>query len=734
MGRIVVFGGTSEGRRLSELLTRAGKEVLVCVASTYGEEMLKDISGLRVRVGRLDAEGMKKLLSDENPEAVVDATHPYAMEASKNIREACSASETQYLRLSRPGSAADISKPVREQKKPAEKRRQCSSWEMQPADILEMLSSDEAPEASVTTVESIEEAAHFLSRHDGNALITTGSSGLLPFRTVLQYQERLTVRVLPSEESVSACRRAGFDGRHIIAMQGPFSAEMNELLLKETGSKWLVTKDSGDAGGLREKLLAAGRAGAGVILVRRPEGREGLSFEEIMRRLCPEGNAAKEAVQKNSPGEKAADSFGEMVPGLYPEKSVAAPRREVFLVGTGMGSPSLLTAEAEAAIQNADVLIGSSRLLEGFNSCRKPCFQSYRGEEIRTFLDHHTEYRKAAVLLSGDIGFYSGAKNIQSALEAAGTGEYRVEPVCGISSVQYFCAKCGISWEDVSLVSAHGRDENIAAAIRNNRLVFALAGGRQALEDLAKTLADLGFGGLTAKVGVNLSYPDERIYETTAAAMALEAPEGLVVIIFENPDAGKHVVTHGIPDERFIRGGVPMTKEEVRTVVLSKMRLTREAVVYDIGAGTGSVAVEAARQADRGRVYAIERKQPALQLIHENVRHFGVTNLKVVSGEAPEAMEGLPAPTHAFVGGSGGRLEEICEALLEKNPQVRIVVTAVSLEGISAIAGYLKRKNFAHREVTEISAARMREMGGYHMMTGMNPVVVAAFDDAEEAM
>ena len=770
MKRIMIFAGTSEGRELAEELFERGYDILVCVASDYGREMLKGLPSGRIRVGRMDTGEMEALIREWNGETgetasflVVDATHPYAEEASRNIRSACARAGVECLRLLRP--SAGIVKEfggIRDEgaKREASGRTEAKDVEGEAFD--EEQGGDITRVASgVIEVGSIVEAARYLARHEGRALITTGSRELEAFREIPGFEGRLTVRVLPSSESLSACRRAGFDGKHIIAMQGPFSVEMNELMLRETGAAYLVTKESGDAGGFREKLSAAERAGAKVILVRRPK-EEGLSFGEVLKR-CGAGSGdpgesadprVLSAVEGNAP--ENGQPYPER-PEPHPERSASA--REVFLVGCGCGDARMLTGEAREAIRRADILIGSRRLLKAFSKGDRPVFEAWRSGEIRGFLDSHPEYGTAVVLFSGDVGFYSGAGGLLEALSGAegsaaadrrrgarwkepvagedgalreepGTGDgeaYRVKLLCGISSVQYFCAKCGIPWEDVCLVSAHGRDVNLAAAIRRNRRVFSLMEDGPTLKALMGRLCDCGLGHIPVLVGVNLSYPDEEIRETTVEGFRASGAEGLVVVIFQNDAADEAVVTHGIPDAEFVRGEIPMTKEEVRSVVLSKLRITRSAVVYDIGAGTGSVAVECALAAEGGRVYAVERRAEGAGLIAANARHFGLMNVEVVMGEAPEALEGLPVPTHAFIGGSGGRFGEICDRLREKNPRIRIVATAVTLEGIRAVTEYINERELKDAEVVQISAAKSRRAGEYHLMAGMNPVLVAAW-------
>lgn len=185
-----------------------------------------------------------------------------------------------------------------------------------------------------------------------------------------------------------------------------------------------------------------------------------------------------------------------------------------------------------------------------------------------------------------------------------------------------------------------------------------------------------------------------------------------------------YVTTPGIPDQAFLRGQAPMTKEEVRSVSLSKLALAREAVVYDIGAGTGSVAVECARQCINGTVYAIEKNAQALELLRQNKIKHRAWNLEIISGEAPEALSELPVPTHAFVGGSGGRLMEIARLLWEKNPRVRLVLNVISLETLQEVIELMKNTEFSHKEIVQISVAKAKELGRHHLMMGQNPVYV----------
>jgi precorrin-6Y C5,15-methyltransferase (decarboxylating) len=197
-------------------------------------------------------------------------------------------------------------------------------------------------------------------------------------------------------------------------------------------------------------------------------------------------------------------------------------------------------------------------------------------------------------------------------------------------------------------------------------------------------------------------------------------------MLLENPQAD-HIVTPGIPDEAFVRGKVPMTKEEVRILSVAKLRLREDSVVYDVGAGTGSVSMEIARLCSEGRVYAIERNQEGIQLIRDNSQKLGLSNVIPVEGLAPAAMETLPAPTHAFIGGSSGNMKDIITMLRRKNPAVRIVINTIALESIAEVMTLIKELEILGADIVQITAARSRELGRYHMMTGLNPVYIISF-------
>ena len=656
MEKLLLFAGTTEGRELAEFLERQGVSCHVCVATEYGEQLIDEkTSGPRVYSGRLDQNEMEILMKREGIRVAVDATHPYAAVVSANIRAACGAAGCRYLRLLREEVPADV---------------RC------------------------VFVDSVEQAVEYLKGTSGRVLAATGSKELAKYTALPDYRERVTARVLSTPEAVAECAKLGFQGKNLICMQGPFDEELNYAMLKQTGARFLVTKESGKTGGFPEKLRAAARAGARLVVVGRPAKEEGYSEMEIRRILCR-------------------------------EFSIACSRR-IALVGIGMGNPDNMTLEAREACRQADVLIGAERMLETVKELAKPTYQAYLPDQISCFLEEHPEYERAAILLSGDVGFYSGAKKLLDRF----SGE-QVKVYCGISSVVYLCARLGTAWDDAALVSIHGRNQNLLDSVRAHRKVFALVGKEESFRQMCRRLTEYGYGDVRIDVGCHLSYPEEQILTGTAESLQ-EAATGDLAAVLIRREGELPVVTHGLEDEQFERDKVPMTKSEVRSISLSRLELRRDSVVYDVGAGTGSVSVEAALQAPEGMVYAIEKKPEAVALIDRNRKKFGAANLQVVEGMAPEALEDLPVPTHAFIGGSSGNLKAILELLLKKNPGIRIVINAIALETVSEALACVRKLPLERVDIASVSVGKARSVGSYHMMMGQNPVYVISCSGAAE--
>ena len=393
---------------------------------------------------------------------------------------------------------------------------------------------------------------------------------------------------------------------------------------------------------------------------------------------------------------------------------------KIYIVGVGTGSKDMMTKQALLAIENSDCIIGAPRMLDCFADRKVLKFRSSYSDEMVAYIKSNPQLKTISVVVSGDVGFFSAAKKLVDLLEG-----YDVTLVCGISSIVYFCSKLKTSWDDIKIVSVHGRDNNVIGSIMTNNKTFILTGGKQKTQDICKMLCECGLGDVVISVGENLSYDNERITTKTARELINDCFDDLSVMLVYNENSfTRKYITHGIPDEEFIRGEVPMTKCEVRSVSISKLRLKQNDICYDIGAGTGSVAVEMALLATDGFVYAVEKDPDALALLEENKKKFGTYNLKIIDATAPDGLDDLPAPDRVFIGGSSGNMAEIFEMILVKNPKARIVVNAITLETVSETLSCFEKCELIDVDIVQMSVAKSKKISAYNMMMGQNPVYI----------
>ena len=693
MKEILIFAGTTEGRKLSECLSKADILHTVCVATEYGEIVLTENACAHVHRGRMDVEEMSAFISDGQFSAVVDATHPYAQVVTENIRTAMKGMDIPYIRL---------------------KRETDDSYDYD----------------KIRSFECNEDCAEALLQINGNILLTTGSKELSVYCGYESLKDRLYVRVLPGLESLSLCNENGIMGKHILALQGPFTVDMNEAMLRQYDISCLVTKKSGRAGGYIEKLEAAKRLDIPVYVVERANVEE---------------NASNTRNTNGGDNRGKAYSFREtceLLNNICHKQINAQNKLNITLAGVGMGSQASLTKEVEQAIKEADIILGAKRMIDIYEPRleKKPY---YMAGDIIPYLkklqgnDTFYEDKNVVILFSGDSGFYSGCQSLYRSLRAeteSGALDADISIMPGISSIAYLAACTGESYQDAEICSIHGRKQaNLADIIRHNSKTFMLMSGVNDVNSLGQLLLDAGLNQCIVIAGYELSYETQEIMALTPIECVKLKKEGLYTCLIKNPNAGDRRLTHGKADSEFIRDKVPMTKEEVREVSICKLRLTDKALVYDIGSGTGSIAMEMAGLSPDLKVYAIERKPEAVALIKKNKEKFKLDNIEVIEAEAPEGLDELPKPTHVFIGGSGGNLNEILNTLYSMNDSMRIVITAVSLETIAQIKEILSAYPIANEDIVELQVNRSKVIGKYHMMQAENPVWICSFDFREGA-
>ena len=698
MKKIVIFAGTTEGRRLSEILADAGIAHTVCVATEYGEIVMREQTDaeaagtkgqplVSLHRGRMDRQQMEEFLRNEGYEIVVDATHPYAQVVTENIQDAVKTQSSIYLRLER-----EISETP----------------------------EAENPVVSIRYFESNADCAKALENTEGNILLTTGSKELSTYCASGRLHDRLYVRILPGRESLELCMEQGIKGRQILALQGPFSTEMNAAILKQYDIHHMVTKNSGRTGGYQEKLEAAKILGIPVYVIQpAKKAVDTYSFAEICGKL-----------------EQLCDC-----------KLSGQGSMEICLAGIGMGSKDGQTQEVQHAIETADILLGAERMIERYSAKieKRPYYMT---EQILPYLEQlqkngltaQKDPLRVTVLFSGDTGFYSGCRKLYVALQeavAVGVLNAGVRILPGISSVATLAARVGESYEDAAILSMHGKKLNrLSTTVESHEKVFLLTSGSEDIRKIGHLLAEAGLTDCEVIAGYQLSYPEESIRILTPGQCEEITEEGLYTCLIRNPHWQPERLTHGRADICFLRDAsetegkirrTPMTKEEVREVSICKLNLTQNAVVYDIGSGTGSVAIEIAGVPGGVQVYAIERKPEAVELLRKNREQFHMDNIQIIEAPAPEGLEELPVPTHAFIGGSGGRLLDILQTLYRKNPHMRIVINAISMETIAEFKEVLDTFPVEEEEILQMQVSRVKKLLSYHLPQAENPVWICSF-------
>ncbi len=677
--KILIFSGTTEGRSLSEMLEKNCIKHTVFVATEYGEMLQPKGEYTLVEEGRKTESEIRNYALEA--EVVVDATHPYAALVSENIKRAVNGTKAKLIRVLRDSDDADMS--------------ECISY-----------------------FDSVDDCSGALEKETGNILFTTGSKDLSQLCYGITDKSQIYARVLPTTAGLEACERAGIRFDHIIALQGPFTKELNLSLIRQYGIEVLVTKDSGNNGGFHEKIEACTEAGIKVFCIKRPVSESGVSTRR-----------AFEIIEKYR-----EDGTCERVEDLC-----------FNIIGAGMGGEGTLTLDALDAIKGSRILFGAERIISKIDHPRK--YPEYLAKDILATLEKLLSggeaIKEIAILFSGDIGFYSGAAKFEEGLKEwdavkNGKAAYSIKRFPGISSVSFFAARLGVSYSDAECISLHGRNgsNDLASAVEKiirSKKSFVLLSSADDISKLAEELIKRDCRDMSFYVAEKLSAADETITEMSLQEAFGAGGKGLFTLYIENRDPQKKPLIPTTSDEEFIRNKTPMTKGLIRHEVVRLLNLKEGDVLYDIGSGTGSVAIETAGLSGSLKVYSFEKNPEAIQVQRENIEKFSATNIELIEGEVPETLSGIQGPDAVFIGGSGGRLSEILECLRgrsesEHHRNIRVVMTAVSLETMEEISRLKDNPWIENLEIQQITSSRASKAGEYHLMRTENSVMVAGFD------
>ena len=399
---------------------------------------------------------------------------------------------------------------------------------------------------------------------------------------------------------------------------------------------------------------------------------------------------------------------------------------KLVVAGIGPGSPGYVMPEVIKAMKESDLVIAARRILPMLEKiCPEGVYVPMgKISETLTVIDANlNKQRNIVLVVSGDPLMYSLYRTIQ---QDPRSEDWEMDILPGIGSLQMLGAAIGQTMEDACILSVHGRNlapGRIAREVAEHEKVFLLCSKDQGPAWLAEIMIDYGLAHVTMYAGSDLSYDTEQIVSgAPEKIMQMEFPS-LVVAAIINPRPRQLVRPKFLRDEDFERGRTPMTKEEIRVLILHKLALQGDEVVWDIGAGTGSVSIECARQLPYGSVYSVERDEAAVSLISKNKEKFETDQLYVCEGTAADWLEKLPRPDKVFIGGSGGQLSDIIKTIASFHHNVRVVMSAVSIETI-AQAGEILGTYDPDYEVIQATVGRGRKIGGYHIMDTNNPVMI----------
>ncbi|SNV70592.1 precorrin-6B methylase/decarboxylase cbiT/cbiE [Clostridium cochlearium] len=387
----------------------------------------------------------------------------------------------------------------------------------------------------------------------------------------------------------------------------------------------------------------------------------------------------------------------------------------VYIVGIGPGHRDYIMPKAIDVLKKVDIIVGFGRAMESVDFLPTKKIKVGKIKEVVEILNENTD-KNIAVVASGDPLFFGITEYIKR--------EYKkdIEIIPGISSFQYLMGKLNKSWNNAYLGSLHGREDEFIKIVKKNPISIWLTDSKNSPDKLAELLFTNGLNPYMY-VGEELSYENERILEGQAEKIKGEIFSKLSVVIIENNNFVTKEDIHFIKDDEFIRGDCPMTKEEVRMLTAIKMDIKEEDKVLDIGAGTGSVSIQACKLCPLGKVIAIEKEEEAISVIRENKKKFNAHNLEIIEGEALSLKDKIQENFNSiFIGGSGGNLEDLIKEYSKKlKDNGKIVLNFITINNLYKAMNTLKELGFKVK-CTQVSISKTR--GETYMLMGYNPIFI----------
>jgi len=403
-------------------------------------------------------------------------------------------------------------------------------------------------------------------------------------------------------------------------------------------------------------------------------------------------------------------------------------QQKIYLVGAGIKGWEGFGAKALEIIARGDVLIGAQRHLD--------IFPEYSGKkmvlgDLSVMLEFLRKTdKRVTVLASGDPNFFGLSRFLLRNLP-----KERIEIFANVTSMQYAFARIKEPWDDAVFVSVHGR--GIKSAIDKiiaSEKVAVLTDESNSPSVIAAELIKRGADGYIAWVCEDLGMPTEKFTKTDVRGLVelQSSPLNILILIKAWEPTLETWPVIGIDDDQFATAKKLITKQEVRAVTLAKLQLQNDLVLWDIGAGSGSISIEAGNLMPNGKVFALEKNPQYLTFIRENLRKFSARNVLLIEAFAPEGIDDLPDPDRVFIGGSGGMLEDIVDAVDKRlKPEGMIVLNAVTLDTLIKAVEFLEDHGYTV-EVACVNVAKTRGLTEYKMFEAHNPVYIISAAKGQE--
>ncbi|MDT8419785.1 MAG: precorrin-6y C5,15-methyltransferase (decarboxylating) subunit CbiE [Desulfuromonadales bacterium] len=396
--------------------------------------------------------------------------------------------------------------------------------------------------------------------------------------------------------------------------------------------------------------------------------------------------------------------------------------KTIHVIGAGIAGQEGFTPRAQELIGQADLLLGAERLLE--------LFPEFSGEKVNIDKNLAAVVEtiqsadcRVVVLASGDPLFFGIGRYLLRNLP-----DELIEFLPNVTSAQYAFAKIREPWDDAVFVSAHGRqlEEAVDRIVASDKAAI-LTDEVNTPAAIAAEIMRRGRSGYRAYLCEDLGTEQERIRTTDIKGLVeIDAAPLNVLLLIKEYEAGvsHYIPTLGIPDDEFVTVKKLITKEEIRVVTLAKLKLRHDMCLWDIGAGSGSICIEADHLMPNGRIFAVERNEECRQFIKENLLKFNTRHVSLVEGTAPECLDELPDPDRVFIGGSGGHLWDILDAVDQRlASNGRIVLNAITLDTLTAANEYFGNAGY-QVEVVAVNISRTRPLSDYKMFEAYNPVYI----------